>query len=133
MENINLALALLRQTALEAGYTVKEIEAALDYADRKARRSHPAGRFDGRGRFYADERTSRVLTCRAPSARFPYPEMLAARGAEHVAEVHGVDALHVKRIARLVEPVLEAAAQPFASQHARADIVLMLSQILSGL
>ncbi|MBB2164682.1 hypothetical protein HLH26_09020 [Gluconacetobacter sp. 1b LMG 1731] len=66
------------------------VAAAIEYMRRAARLVHPPGTFDDAGRWYADERTSAVRTCRSPSRAWPYSEMKAARTASHVAEVYEV-------------------------------------------
>ena len=91
--------------ATDAGYTDAEKEAGLEFYRRKNRMIDPPGWFDKAGRFYANELTEAVLTCRAPSSAFPYPEMKAARTAAHCAEVFGVEPLAVRRIARAMEAV----------------------------
>ncbi|OOY06995.1 MULTISPECIES: hypothetical protein [unclassified Thioclava] len=86
--------------ATSLAYTSAEIAAAFEYLDRKERRTDPPGEFDHRGRFFAAERTLAVTFCRAPSARWPFPQMLAARTADHCAELFDVvEAKHVKRLA----------------------------------
>lgn len=82
-----------------------EIAAAAEYVRRRDRLSNPPGRFDRAGRFYAEERTRSVLTCRAPSRKWPWPEMKAARTAAHCAEIFGVNALHVKRAAKTIDKI----------------------------
>ncbi|KEO53437.1 hypothetical protein [Thioclava pacifica] len=90
--------------AMSLAYTGDEIAAAFEYIDRKERRTHPPGEFDHRGRFFAAERTLAVRFCRAPSARWPFPQMRAARTADHCAELFDVeDAKHVKRLALAFE------------------------------
>ncbi|PAK77154.1 hypothetical protein [Acetobacter fabarum] len=66
------------------------VAAAIEYMRRKARKTHPPGTFDSVGRFYADERTQAVRSCRSPSRAWPMPEMKAARTVAHVAEVFEV-------------------------------------------
>ncbi len=86
--------------ASELAYSQAEIAAAFEFSDRKSRRAHPPGRRDSAGRFYADERSESVETCRAPSRAFPYSEMKAARTASHCAEIIGADCVtNVRRIA----------------------------------
>ena len=67
------------------------VAAAIEYMRRKDRKTHPPGTFDSVGRFYADERTKAVLSCRSPSRAWPFPEMKAARTVAHVAEVFEVE------------------------------------------
>jgi hypothetical protein len=93
--------ASVSAAAAAAGYTSEEVKAGLEFAARKARRADPPGSFDNGGRFFAKERTRPVLTCRAPSRSFPYPELLAARTAAHCAEVFGAESLlAVRRVAK---------------------------------
>ncbi|MGJ8547521.1 MAG: hypothetical protein ACSHWZ_18895 [Sulfitobacter sp.] len=88
----------------ELFYSEKEIAAGFEFYDRKNRLSHPPGEWDKAGRFFAEERSSIVSNCRAPSRRFPFSEMLAARTAAHCAEIAGLDSsTYVKRIALALE------------------------------
>lgn len=66
------------------------VAAAIEYMRRKERKTHPPGTFDSAGRFYADERTAAIQSCRAPSRAWPLPEMKTARTVAHVAEVFEV-------------------------------------------
>ncbi|MDN7352033.1 hypothetical protein [Acetobacter senegalensis] len=66
------------------------VSAAIEYMRRKARKVHPPGTFDSAGRFYADERTAAIRSCRSPSRAWPLPEMKTARTVAHVAEVFEV-------------------------------------------
>lgn len=119
-------------------YSEKEISAGIVFSDRKSRRTDPPGRFDRAGRFYARERTNSVRTCRSPSRAYPYPEMRAARTADHCAEVIGADNVtHVRRIAlacdrlwagsseddirKLLTPGLRARSISQAADHPTAD------------
>lgn len=113
--------------ATQNGYTPAQIKAALDYLSRKRRIAHPPGSFDKARRFTAAERTKKTENARAPSRLFPYPEMTAARTADHVAEVHGVSGIAVKRIARAME--LEE-NNPATSAHEHLKLVKDLTQIL---
>lgn len=102
--NADITRYALTALATELLYTRAEALAALRYSDRKSRREHPPGHFDRAGRFYADERTESVLSCRSPSRAYPYPEMTAARTAAHCAELHDADNVtHVRRIATAFE------------------------------
>jgi hypothetical protein len=94
--------AYVSAAAQAAGYTQSEIRAGLEFAARKARRANPPGSFDRAKRFFAEERTKSVLTCRSPSRAWPYPEMTAARTAAHCEEVFGAEELlAVRRVAAL--------------------------------
>lgn len=79
------------------------LERATDeYIARQSRASHPAGTFDKAGRFFlADsERSECCRSIRCPSRAWPYSEMVHGRTAEHVAELFGVDAREIRRLAR---------------------------------
>lgn len=90
--------------ATELAYSEAEITAGFEFSDRKNRRAHPPGTRDNAGRFYADERSSAVDSCRQPSRAFPFSQMKAARTAQHCAEMNDVDCVtHVRRIARALE------------------------------
>jgi hypothetical protein len=94
----------VRGIALRAGYTLNDINAGIAFVRRRDRIEHPPGHFDRAGRFYASERTKSVRFCRAPSRRWPYPEMHAARTAAHCAEVFGArEVLAVRRVARALD------------------------------
>lgn len=93
--------AIIFEKAIATGYTEEEAKAGLMFAARKSRRNDPPGSFDRAGRFEAAERTQAVLKARAPSRRFPYAEMGAARTAAHCAELYGADSvIAVKRVCR---------------------------------
>ena len=90
--------------ATELAYSPDEIGAGFEFADRKCRRVNPPGNWDSAGRFYAEERSSSVENCCAPSRNFPFPEMKTARTAAHCAEIAGVESVtHVRRIALALE------------------------------
>jgi hypothetical protein len=99
---------LTRSTAAANGYSPSDLAAGCEYYKRKHRLAHPPGSFDQAGRFKAAERTAHVESVRAPSRRFPYAEMTAARSAKHVAELMGTLPIYVQRICRAME--IEAAA-----------------------
>ncbi|MBO9432538.1 hypothetical protein [Sulfitobacter sp. R18_1] len=98
--------------ATELAYSAEEISAGFEFSDRKSRRIDPAGRWDNAGRFYAQERSSAVENCRAPSRKFPWSEMKAARTAAHCAEMAGVgNVTHVRRIALALEKCIGGASE----------------------
>lgn len=78
-------------------------KAADEFVARRDRVRHPPGEFDKAKRFYAAERTQATENCRRPSREWPYPQLLAARSAKHVAEVFSVNALYVKRAAKMID------------------------------
>jgi hypothetical protein len=98
--------------ASDLAYPAVEIETALKFFDLQNRITHPPGTWDSAGRFYADELSSAVRNCRAPSRRYPYPEMHAARTAAHCAEMAGVDCVtHVRRIKLALDRLIEGATE----------------------
>lgn len=116
----NIIDKLVSHHALAAGYSTEEIQAGLEFAARKARRNHPPGNFDRAKRFYAEERTEAVCTCRDPSRTHPYPEMGAARTAAHCAEVFGAqELLAVKRVAKMRD---EMDGMKASAESAHAEI-----------
>lgn len=110
----------ITKLATELAYSQAEINAAFEFSDRKNRRAHPPGTRDNAGRFYSDERSSAVDSCRPPSRAFPFSEMKAARTASHCAEMNDVDCVtHVRRIAR----ALENLAAGFSGESVRKLLV----------
>lgn len=85
------AFEKFRDEVIQSGVAPAIVEAALEYVMRRDRFSNPPGRFDRAGRFYATKQTASVRKSGAPSRRFPYVEMNAARTAAHCAEAFGVD------------------------------------------
>jgi len=119
----------LTAIALELGYQAGEIDAGIDFSNRKARRTHPEGQFDNAMRFYAAERTEAVRTCRCPSRQWPYSEMQAARTAAHCAEVHGVvNVTHVRRLGLACDRLLDGAAQDVIRRQLKPGIRKRLAQ-----
>lgn len=118
------------RAALAAGYTQAETKAGLEFSARKARRTNPPGQFDSAGRFFAQERTNAVLTCRAPSRMWKFPEMNAARTAAHCAEVYGAkELLAVRRIARLRD-ALESKKGLDLTAHEQVELEREAARIL---
>ncbi|MEL7803256.1 hypothetical protein [Sulfitobacter pontiacus] len=98
----------LSKLAKDLAYTDEEIAAGIEYADRAKRRSHPPGEWDKAGRFYAQEHTNSVLSCRSPSRAWPHSQMSAARTAAHCAEVYMADnTTHVRRICTAYNKLLD--------------------------
>jgi len=89
-----------------------QIKAGFEFADRKSRRVNPPGNWDSAGRFYAEERSSSVENCSAPSRNFPYSEMKTARTAAHCAEIAEVESVtHVSRIALALEKCIDGVSE----------------------
>jgi hypothetical protein len=78
--------------------------AAAEYVALRDRKANPAGKFDRSGRFWPApaETCSCCIGIRAPSKAWPYSLLLHCRTAGHVAARHGLDALAVRRAARLM-------------------------------
>ncbi|MBN2865093.1 MAG: hypothetical protein JXK16_03730 [Thiotrichales bacterium] len=81
----NADLSLLRNElnefyAKESKITPDEIKTV--YLALKNREKHPRGYFDKAGRFYVND--SDLIDVRAPSAKYPYSQMQAARTAKFV-------------------------------------------------
>lgn len=86
------------------GYSRDEIAAAIEFSDRKSRRTNPPGEFDRKGCFNAAESTAATCGCRLPTKRWPYPEMHAARTAAHCAELFDVESVtNVRRLGRVFD------------------------------
>ncbi len=75
-------------------------EAAQEYLDRQARKSHPGGSFDKAKRFYPFEDEDCCIGIRGPSRSYPYTLMIHCRSAKHVANLYDVDVTDLKRKAR---------------------------------
>jgi hypothetical protein len=82
----------------------KVTEAAMEYIRRRNRQTHPSGRWDRGGRWYASdsERCDCCRHIRTPSRAYPYSEMAHCRTAEHVANLYGVNPDDVRRAARAI-------------------------------
>ena len=76
--------------------------AAREYLNRRDRITHPAGSFDKAKRFTLsdDEICECCKDIRAPSRAYPFPEMVHARTAKHVASLFNVDVTEMKRAAK---------------------------------
>lgn len=97
----------LSRIASDLAYTTCEIAAGIEFADRKARRSHPSGEWDTAGRFYSDERTAAVDGCRSPSRAWPFSQMTAARTAAHCAELYNAECVkHVRRLGSALDKLV---------------------------
>lgn len=105
--NIETLLKVTEQVCLDQNliYSSAEVQVAIDYLARKKRWTHPDGSFDGGGRFYLskDEQRSCCMGIRGPSRAHPHSEMVHGRTIAHVAALHGVEALDVRRLARRIE------------------------------
>ncbi|SFQ13767.1 hypothetical protein [Tranquillimonas alkanivorans] len=117
----------VKQIARGNGYSDADIDGGMMFYARKNRLSNPPGEFDKAGRFDAAERTEAVKSVRAPSRAYPYPEMTAARTANHCAEVSGGVPLHVKRIAKARELVNRCEDAP--DEVTREEIMRILKPV----
>ena len=85
-----------------AEYQERVEQAAREFLDRKARRSHPKGAL-GRGDKWwpaDDERCNFCGDIRTPSCAYPWSLMHHCRTADHLGDRMGVDAADVRRRAR---------------------------------
>lgn len=103
--NIDPKEAAIKRLARASGYSKRDIEAGFEFYRRKNRLSNPPGHFDRAGRFYSDERTESVRSARAPSSKWPYSEMTAARTAVHCAQLYKAAPLHARRIAKAITAI----------------------------
>lgn len=80
-------------------------EAVALYLSRRDRRSHPAGNFDKRMRWYpsSQEQCSCCALIRTPSAAHPYSLMVHCRTAEHIAYTFGISTDDLKSAVRRAE------------------------------
>ncbi|WP_333798549.1 hypothetical protein [Trichlorobacter lovleyi] len=91
----------IMQTEQPAEYQ-ELIAAATDFNNRRDRISHPDGTFDSAGRWspsYSEE-CDCCKNIRQPSRSYPFSLMIHCRTAEHVANLHGVDARLLKYVAK---------------------------------
>lgn len=79
------------------------LQAAQEFIKLQNREIHPAGEFDNKKRFYLAETHDCCSGIRTPSAAWPFSQMTHGRTAEHVAHAHGVDASHVRRVAKILK------------------------------
>lgn len=117
ISNVDVSISLAKTMADLAGYSEAEIKAGTEFYLRKSRNTNPPGEFDRAGRFYAEERTDAVKSCRSPSRTYPWPEMHAARTAAHCAEVFGVPEeklIAVRRFAKAVDRLIDGDRAPDA-------------------
>jgi hypothetical protein len=87
--------------------------AAGEYLARRDRKTHPVGYFDASGRWEPSDK-ERQYCCsfiRSPSRAWPYSLMVHCRSFEHVAALHEVDELELKRSARRIQVQAEAPAK----------------------
>jgi len=77
-------------------------DAALEYVNRRDRRSYPGGKFDKGGRWYPDddERRDCCDSIRSPSRRFPYALLLHCRTLKHVAKLYNVDEKQLRELVK---------------------------------
>lgn len=90
------------------------LEAAQEYLDLQSRAKHPEGYFDNAKRWYPDEPCPCCQFVREPTRSWPFSLMVHCRTAEHVAFKHGLDALALKRAARVIRKTNEAKADATA-------------------
>lgn len=86
------------QNTIEKTETEKIHDAAIEFINRRDRRTHPAGTFDNGGRFYLadEEKCACCESIRNPSRAYPWSEMAHGRTLKHVAHLFGVDEKSVR-------------------------------------
>ncbi|MDP9485329.1 MAG: hypothetical protein M3Q49_05975 [Actinomycetota bacterium] len=114
------------------------IEAVVEYLARRDRRTHPAGEFDGAGRFYLDagERQECCDGIRSPSAAYPFSYMKHCCSVEHVARLHNADERAVRKAARALSQALakiEGAEEAFARLSATEQRRVMRVSLRRGI
>lgn len=85
------------------GFQADEIAGARTYVSRRDRQTHPPGRFDSAGRFWADEHFNCCAGLRSPSRAYPYPQMTHCRSLDHVAHLHNAHRARVRAAVRLLD------------------------------
>ena len=78
-------------------------QACQEYHNRKARISHPCGKFDNAGRWYPDKSIEEKDCCksiRSPSRSYPYSMNLHCRSLDHVASLFEVDRSFLRKLAK---------------------------------
>ena len=82
----------------------EQIKSAVEmYLSRQARTQHPAGYFDGGGRWYPNEQREACSCCshiRTPSRAWPYSLNKHCRSVQHVSSLCGVNATELRRAVR---------------------------------
>jgi len=94
------------------------ITAATVYLNRQSRASHPDGEFDKAKRWYPDasEKCDCCDAIRSPSRDYPFSLMVHCRSVGHVANLYGVNATDLKRMANeMLKIEEEQAAQSKAA------------------
>lgn len=89
--------------------TGNAVLAARQWLARNKGPSRPAGRSDGASRFYPsdDERRECCDDIRSPSRAYPYSLWSHVHSAVHVAALHDVDPVNVRRAAKLLTRLSE--------------------------
>lgn len=85
------------------GFQADEIAGARTYVSRRDRQTHPPGRFDSAGRFWAEEHFPCCAGLRSPSRAYPYPQMTHCRSLDHVAHLHNAHRARVRAAVRLLD------------------------------
>lgn len=113
----------IARIAAERGYSVVDLEAALEADRRKRRLSHPAGKFDHAGVFHLAERCGCCADLRRPCVAYPHSEMLHGRSLTHIAHLFQVPVLHVRRLVKALEESRKF-PQPTAHNQRQLDVIL---------
>lgn len=84
MEALNALKSKLKELEAATSALTKE-ELKSVYLKLKSRELHPMGEFDKMGRFYLKD--SELVSCRAPSTKYPYSQMNAGRTGKFVKAI----------------------------------------------
>lgn len=84
IDALNTLKSKLKELEAETSTLTKE-ELKSVYLKLKSRELHPMGEFDKMGRFYLKD--SELVSCRAPSTKYPYSQMNAGRTGKFVKAI----------------------------------------------
>lgn len=93
----------LKKLISSVGYDPAVVDAAIEAQGLRDRTRNPAGSFDKAGRFSLQYRCECCDEVRSPSRAYPYSEMIHGRSVAHVANVHEVEPLPVKRALKALD------------------------------
>ncbi|GAA6202833.1 hypothetical protein [Aquicoccus sp. SU-CL01552] len=91
--------------------------------------SLPAGRFGRAGRFYCAEHCACCDAIREPSRAYPRSELARGRSIAHVARLHQLLQLHVRRRVKALD-VVRSRSSECASNHTAVRVLAEVTPIL---
>lgn len=118
---------IIARIAVERGYALFDLDAALEADQRKQRLSHPAGRFDQAGVFHLEEHCDCCVGLQSASIARPYTEMHHARSLIHLAHLYDVPVLHLRRLVKVIELGRKF---PLDTVHAQGQFTVLVKNIL---